>query len=114
MERIMKQNCFDYDIRGAFLFFNVLLLAPFLISSLAFVITPSTALNTFVAAGYCALVCEAQLLRLVRFYRAFSYNWLCHSVLSPLTACLIISERTQFSMWLCVSFKLTVLSLFEK
>lgn len=47
---------------------------------------PSTALNAFVGSGYCAIVCEAQLLRLVRFYRAFSYNWLCHSAVSPLTA----------------------------
>lgn len=85
-------------------------LLRFLFFSLAFVFAPSTALNAFIAAGYCALVCEAQLLRLVHFYRAFSYNWLCHSIHLPSHSLPhYIRANTVFSAPVCVFSALGVL-----
>lgn len=61
----------------------------FLFSLCAVFAVPLCLRLAFVA-GYCALVCEAQLLRLVRSIAAFSYNWLCHSAVSPLAASSLI------------------------
>lgn len=99
MKRIMKQNCFDYDIRVSFFIFSSSVCCFCFFSLYC---APSTALNAFVGSGYCAIVCEAQLLRLVRFFRAFTYNWLCHSAVSPLTASPHYIRLNTFSLTLCV------------
>lgn len=49
MRRIMKQNCFDYDIRVSVFIYSTVSLCVLVSSPLAFVFAPGTALNAFVA-----------------------------------------------------------------